>query len=152
MCQPKPCKVNRKIRPCNSVFLRLDLLGMCITRIGGRILPLCLMERSTLLMGMLFISSFFLIIMLWNETSYPRFKPWNETSYPRFKPWFRSNRTEIVSERTCFSNDTKIILFHTPFFGEKPWPATKSTEEYLSRCPTKKCKITYDYTIKEKVI
>ena len=141
MCQPKPCKVNSKIRPCNSVFLRLDLLGMCITRIGGRILPLCFMERSTLLMSTLFISSFFLIIMLWNETS-----------YPRFKPWFRSNRTEIASERTCFSNDTKIILFHTPFFGEKPWPATKSTEEYLSRCPTKKCKITYDYTIKEKVI
>ena len=115
MCQPKPCKVNSKIRPCNSVFLRLDLLGMCITRIGGRILPLCFMERSTLLMGTLFISSFFLIIMLWNETS-----------YPRFKPWFRSNRTEIASERTCFSNDTNsfcsTLLFSGRSHGSQPNP------------------------------
>ena len=103
------------------------------------------MERSTLLVGTIFISSFFLIITLWNETSYPRFKSWNETSHPRFKPWNEtSNRTEIASDRTCFSNDTKIILFYTAFFGDKPWPTAKSTEEYLSKCPTKKCKITYD--------
>ena len=103
------------------------------------------MERSTLLVGTIFISSFFVIITLWNETSYPRFKPWNKTSHPRFKPWNEtSNRTEIASDRTCFSNDTKIILFYTPFFGDKPWPTAKSTEEYLSKCPTKKCKITYD--------
>ncbi|XP_027048813.1 alpha-(1,3)-fucosyltransferase fut-3-like [Pocillopora damicornis] len=106
---------------------------MGIARISGKILPLCYRKRSTLLVGMFLLLSFFSIIVLRNETS-----------YILFEPWFCSNRTEIASDRSCFSNATKTILFYTPMFGSKPWPGTTSTKEYLLKCPTKKCNITYD--------
>ena len=122
--------MNSKIQ---SLFLLLDLLGMGITRISRTILPLCSKKRLTLPVGMFLLSSFFLIIILRKETS-----------YLRFEPWFCSNRTEIASDRSCFSNATKTILFYTPMFGSKPWPGANSTEEYLLKCPTKKCQITYD--------
>ena len=91
------------------------------------------MKRSTLQVGILFISSFFSIMILWNKTS-----------YPLLEPSFWSNKTEIASNRTCFSNDNKTILFYTPMFGRKPWPGANSAEEYLWECSTKKCNITYD--------
>ena len=106
---------------------------MGITRINRTILPLCSKKRLILPVGMFLLSSFFLIIILRNETS-----------YLRFEPWFCSNRTEIASDRSCFSNATKTILFYTPMFGSKPWPGANSTEEYLLKCPTKKCQITYN--------
>ena len=91
------------------------------------------MKRSTLLVSILSISSFFSIMILWNKTS-----------YPLLEPSFWSNKREIASNRTCFSNDNKTILFYTPMFGRKPWPGANSAEEYLWECPTKKCHITYD--------
>ena len=119
--------------PEQVCVLLLDLLAMSIARISGKILPLCYRKRSTLLVGMFLLLSFFSFIILRDETS-----------YILFEPWFCSNRTEIASDRSCFSNATKTILFYTPMFGSKPWPGTTSTEEYLLKCPTKKCHITYD--------
>lgn len=66
------------------------------------------------------------------------------------EPWNFTNATDV--ERTphakCKSNDTKIILFYTPFFGRKPWPniGPPSTELNLphANCSEKKCQITYN--------
>lgn len=88
--------------------------------------------RSTLLVGV-FLSSIYLIRIIHDKIS-----------YPRFEPWFCTNATEVTSNQTCFSNDTKTILFYTPWFGWKPWPGDETTEAYLSECTTKKCQITFD--------
>ena len=68
-------------------------------------------------------------------------------NFPHLQPWICRNATESkrMSNR-CYSNETRIILFYTPWFGQKPWPDFASTELDLSHanCPEKKCKITYN--------
>ena len=51
-----------------------------------------------------------------------------------------------MSNAVSQNNDTKVILFYTPWFGLKPWPDFASPELNLSHsnCPEKKCKITYN--------
>ena len=68
--------------------------------------------------------------------------------FPHFEPWNCTNSTECerMSNAKCQNNDTKIILFYTPWFKRKPWPHFNSSELNLfhADCPEKKCKITYN--------
>ena len=68
--------------------------------------------------------------------------------FPHFEPWNCPNSTESerMSNAKCQNNDTKIILFYTPWFKRKPWPHFDSSELNLfhADCPEKKCKITYN--------
>ena len=52
--------------------------------------------------------------------------------------------TTNIRNAGCYDNNTKTILFYTPWFGLKPWPGIATSKLYLSDCPTKKCKITYN--------
>ena len=69
-------------------------------------------------------------------------------NFPHFEPWNCTNATESerMSNGKCQNNDTKIILFYTPWFRLKPWPDFASTELNLphANCPEKNCKITYN--------
>ena len=62
------------------------------------------------------------------------------------EPFTNATDAERMPNTTCKNNDTKIILFYTPFFGRKPWPDFASTELNLphANCPEKKCQITYN--------
>ena len=64
------------------------------------------------------------------------------------EPWNCTNATdaERMPNAKCKNNDTKIILFYTPWFGQKPWPEFPHTELDLSHsnCPEKKCQITHN--------
>jgi len=66
-----------------------------------------------------------------------------ETYFRQLEPWI-CNVTARMRNAGCHDNDTKTILFYTPWFGRKPWPDIATTKLYLSDCPTKKCKITYN--------
>ncbi|XP_078381357.1 LOW QUALITY PROTEIN: glycoprotein 3-alpha-L-fucosyltransferase A-like [Oculina patagonica] len=88
--------------------------------------------RTIILVGLFLLLLLYSIILFQNETYFRHFEPWV------------CNVTERTSNRTCYSNDTKTILFFTPWFRLKPWPGIATTELYLSDYPTKKCRITYD--------
>ena len=68
--------------------------------------------------------------------------------FPHLEPWNCTYATdaERMSNAKCQNNDTKVILFYTPWFGQKPWPDFASTGLNLSHanCPEKNCKITYN--------
>ena len=102
-------------------------LKMCVRR-----LRIYHRKRTIILVG------FFLLLLFYSIRLFQ-----NETYFRHFEPWFCSV-TESTSNRTCYSNDTKTILFYTPWFHHKPWPDIATTKLYLSDCPTKKCRITYD--------
>ena len=70
-------------------------------------------------------------------------------NFPHFEPLPSTNsgESERMSKTKTQSNNTKIILFYTSWFGRKPWPDFASSEVNLSysNCPeTEKCKITYN--------
>ena len=75
--------------------------------------------------------------MFQSEDNFLHFEPWNCTDAAEF---------ERIPNAKCQSNDTKIILFYTSWFGDKPWPDLASPEHNLSlvNCPEKKCNITYN--------
>ena len=90
--------------------------------------------RTTILVGLFLLLLFYSIRLFQYETYFRHFEPWI------------CNATESTSNRTCYSNDTKTILFYTPWFGRKPWPDFASTELNLPHadCPEKKCKISHN--------
>ena len=88
--------------------------------------------RTTVLAGL------FLVLLMY---SIRLFK--NETCFRQLEPWI-CNETARMRNAECYDNHTRTILFYTPWFGRKPWPDIATTKLYLSDCPTKKCKITYN--------
>ena len=93
-------------------------------------------EQKTLkiLAGLVFLFLLYLIIEFQSEKNFPHFEPWNCTNAAESEP---------MSIAKCHNNNTKTILFYTPWFGLKPWPE----ELDLSNCPEKKCKLTYNVSV-----
>ena len=100
---------------------------MCIRR-----LRIYQTVRSTVL------TSLFLIFLIYSVRLFRK-----ETYFRQIEPWI-CNVTARRRNAGCNNNDTKTILFYTPWFGRKPWPDIATTKLYLSDCPTKKCNITYN--------
>ena len=97
--------------------------------------------RTFMLVGLFLLLVLYSITLLQNrDETYGPPRP-----YRHLKPW-TCNLTERKPYQTCYNNDTKIILFYTPWFGRKPWPDFASTELNLphANCPEKNCKISYD--------
>ena len=93
-------------------------------------------KKLAILVGLLLLL-LFRIIKFQSKTNFVHFEPWNCTN---------AAESERMLNAKCQSNDTKIILFYTPWFGDKPWPDLASPEHNLSlvNCPEKKCNITYN--------
>ena len=98
------------------------------------------LKKITILVGLLLLLPF-LLVKFGNNNN-------NKKKFPHFEPWncTISTESERMSDAKCQSNDTKIILFYTPWFSLKPWPDFNSSELNLfhANCPEKKCKITYN--------
>ena len=84
------------------------------------------------------LTGLFLVLLMYSIRLFKK-----ETYFRQLEPWI-CNVTVSMRNTGCYDNDTKTILFYTPWFGRKPWPDIASTKLYLSDCPTKKCKITYN--------
>ena len=96
-------------------------------------------KRKTLaiLVSLILLLLLYLIIKFQYEKNFPHFEPWNCTN---------ATESELMSNVECHNNNTKIILFYTPWFGLKPWPADfASTDLFHANCPEWKCKITYNF-------
>ena len=100
---------------------------MCVKR-----LRICQTIRTTVLTGL------FLVLMMYSIRLLKK-----ETYFRQLEPWI-CNMTPRMQNAGCYDNETRTILFYTPWFGRKPWPDIATTKLYLSECPTKKCKITYN--------
>ena len=100
---------------------------MCFKR-----LRICQTIRTTVLTGL------FLVLMMYSIRLLKK-----ETYFRQLEPWI-CNMTPRMQNAGCYDNETRTILFYTPWFGRKPWPDIATTKLYLSECPTKKCKITYN--------
>ena len=89
-----------------------------------------------ILFGLILLSLLYLVITFISYKNFPHFEPWNCT---------KATESERMSNKECHNNNTKTILFYTPWFGLKPWPADfASTLDLSHNCPEKKCNFTYN--------
>ena len=94
-------------------------------------------KRRTLaiLVSLILLLLLNLIIEFQSEKNFPHFEPWNCT---------KATESERMPNNECHNNNTKTILFYTPWFGLKPWPADFASTELSHNCPEKKCKFTFN--------
>lgn len=100
--------------------------------------PMCHRRPKVYTIHITVLTGLFLVLLMYSIRLFKK-----ETYFRHLEPWI-CNVTVRMRNARCYDNNTKTILFYTPWFGRKPWPDIATTELYLSDCPTKKCKITYN--------